>query len=147
MSGAITQAVIRSLDRAAAVLGHGSKRPAHLQQGTRGEEAAYFHLRELGYVMVARNYRSPRRKGELDLVGYDGETLCFIEVKTRRSKGLVPAEMQVDLAKQRELQAMAREYLARCRRESAYRFDVISVYAANAAAPEFHLIKDAFPIR
>ena len=42
----------------------------------------------LGYVMVARNYRSPRSRSELDLVGWDGDTLCFIEVKTRTTRAI-----------------------------------------------------------
>jgi len=36
-----------------------------------GEEEAYFYLRKLGYVMVARNYRSARRQGEIDLIGWE----------------------------------------------------------------------------
>jgi putative endonuclease len=60
-------------------------RPAHQQTGRRGEEAAYFFLRKLGYVMVARNYRTPRRRGEIDLIGWDDDVLCFVEVKTRTS--------------------------------------------------------------
>lgn len=50
----------------------------------RGETFAYWYLRQLGYVFVAKNY-TPRggAKGELDLVGYDGETLAFVEVRTR----------------------------------------------------------------
>jgi Holliday junction resolvase-like predicted endonuclease len=51
--------------------------------GVRGETYAYWHLRHLGYVLIARNYRSPEDHAELDLVGYDGDTLAFIEVKTR----------------------------------------------------------------
>jgi Holliday junction resolvase-like predicted endonuclease len=51
--------------------------------GVRGETYAYWHLRRLGYILIARNYRSPEDRAELDLVGYDGETLAFIEVKTR----------------------------------------------------------------
>jgi len=51
--------------------------------GVRGETYAYWHLRRLGYVLIARNYRSPGDHAELDLVGYDGETLAFIEAKTR----------------------------------------------------------------
>ena len=45
------------------------KGPAHQQTGRRGERDAYFYLRKLGYVMVARNFRSPRRRGEIDLIG------------------------------------------------------------------------------
>ena len=55
-----------ALDATAALLGASSKQPLSHQTGARGEEEAYFHLRKLGYVMVARNFRSPRRRGEID---------------------------------------------------------------------------------
>ena len=64
------------------------KDPGHLFTGRRGEEEAYFHLRQLGYVMVARNYRSARSRSELDLVAWDDATLCFIEVKTRTTRAI-----------------------------------------------------------
>ena len=51
--------------------------------GIRGETYAYWYLRRHGYTGVARNFRSPSVKGEIDLVGYDGKVLAFVEVKTR----------------------------------------------------------------
>ena len=54
--------------------------------------------------------RSARRKGEVDLIGWEGDTLCFIEVKTRSSREFRPAEASVDFEKQRELRIMSREY-------------------------------------
>src|SRR5271168_5610508 len=51
--------------------------------GVRGETYAYWYLRRHGYVLVARNFTSPGLKGEIDMVGYDGATLAFVEVKTR----------------------------------------------------------------
>ena len=51
--------------------------------GTCGEEDAYFHLRKLGYTMVARNFRSRLLPGEIDWIGWDHDVLCFIEVKAR----------------------------------------------------------------
>src|SRR6202044_2663582 len=51
--------------------------------GVRGETYAYWYLRRHGYVLVARNFTSPGLKGEIDMVGYDGPTLAFVEVKTR----------------------------------------------------------------
>lgn len=146
MRGDITKKVLRTLDRAAALLGRGTARAPHLTTGVRGEEEAYFHLRQLGYVMVARNFRSPRRKGEVDLIGWEGDTLCFVEVKTRRSLNFIPAEAAVDRDKQRELRIMAREYAHRLKQPPAYRFDVISVYL-EGAAPQFRLIRNAFAAR
>src|SRR3984885_4397540 len=51
--------------------------------GIRGETYAYWYLRRHGYILVARNYTLSGMKGEIDMVGYDGQTLAFVEVKTR----------------------------------------------------------------
>ncbi len=146
LSGRLTKSVVRALDAV------GSRLPLrraataeHLITGRFGEEEAYFYLRRDGYVMVARNYRSPRRRGELDLVGWDGEVLCFIEVKTRTTRNVKPAEAAVDAAKQQELAAMARDFLRRVPGNPAYRFDVVSVYCENRhAPPDITLFKNAF---
>ena len=148
MSGRVTHALVRGLEWLAARFPQFSataELPAHQLTGRRGEEDAYFYLRRLGYLMVARNYRSPRRKGEIDLIGWDGDVLCFVEVKTRTSHDVKPAEAAVDGAKQRELGVMAREYLQRLRYTPTWRFDVLSVYyEEKSALPEFELFKNAF---
>ena len=55
--------------------------------GVRGEEDAYFHLRNLGYVMVARNFRSPRCRGEIDLIGWDADVFVLLKLRHgRRTK-------------------------------------------------------------
>jgi putative endonuclease len=138
----IVQTIIRTLDR----LSPAKQRAAHLYTGERGEEAAYFHLRKLGYVMVARNYRSPRRRGEIDLIGWDKDELCLIEVKTRSSKDFIPAEVAVDADKQHDLREVAREYLRKVPGEPKTRFDIVSVYFENPDKPEFTLFKNAFPM-
>jgi Holliday junction resolvase-like predicted endonuclease len=51
--------------------------------GIRGETSAYWYLRRHGYVLVARNYHSPGIKGAIEMIGYDGHVLAFVEVKTR----------------------------------------------------------------
>jgi putative endonuclease len=135
------------MDSAARLLGRRDARAAHLQTGERGEEAAYFHLRKMGYTIVARNWRSPRRRGELDLVGWHDDVLCFIEVKTRTSRGLVPAEASVDAEKQRDLRAVAKEYLLRAKPDAASRFDVVSVYFEEHKPAEINVIRDAFQMR
>ncbi|MBI2682508.1 MAG: YraN family protein [Acidobacteriales bacterium] len=148
MSGRLTHALIRTLDRAAVFLGRVDARPGRHITGARGEEEAYFFLRRLGYMMVARNYRSARRKGEIDLIGYDGDTLCFIEVKTRAADALISAEAAVDFEKQRDLSRVAREYLHRVRPATKFRFDVVTVYNdAGADTPRLALLKDAFTIK
>jgi putative endonuclease len=100
----------------------------HLRVGLKGEEEAYFELRRKGYIMVARNFRSPRCHGEIDLIGWDGDVLCFIEVKTRTSKDVKTAEAAVDRHKRREIAEMAREYLRKTPPLCQWRFDIVSVY-------------------
>lgn len=56
------------------------------QRGVRGKTFAYWYLRRHGYVFVARNFVPRGAKGEIDLVGYDGETLAFVEVRTRTAR-------------------------------------------------------------
>jgi putative endonuclease len=115
--------------------------------GTRGEDAAYFYLRRLGFVMVARNWRSPRHRGELDLVGWDGDVLCFIEVKTRTTRAVAPAEAAVDEEKRRDLGAVARDYRRRVKGSPTLRFDIVSVYYdTEKNSPDITLFKNAFPM-
>src|SRR5437870_9002384 len=138
---AMLQKLLKILDR----FSPAKQRAAHLYTGERGEEAAYFHLHKLGYVMVARNYRSPRRRGEIDLIGWDKDELCFIEVKTRSSKEFMPAEAAVDGEKQHDLREVAREYLRKAPGDPVTRFDVVSVYF-EGGEPEIMLFKNAFPL-
>ncbi|HZU22816.1 MAG TPA: YraN family protein [Terriglobales bacterium] len=139
-----TRAAIAALDWLAARVGH-SAGPAHLQRGRSGEDHAYFYLRKLGYTMVARNYRSPHQNGEIDLIGWDGDVLCFIEVKTRSTRQVAPAEAAVDEAKRRNLQRVAGDYLRRLRQQPAFRFDVVSIYCENKGTrTEVTLFRDAF---
>ena len=137
-----TRLTLRAFDSIAKFLPGKTGDPRHLT-GRRGEEAAYFYLRRQGYVMIARNYRSPRSRSELDLVGWDGGALCFIEVKTRKERDFVPAEAAVDAEKQRDLSRVAREFLRKVKGEPPVRFDVASVYLAGGEA-EIELFKDAF---
>ncbi len=147
MPGRLTKLAVRVLDGAAKLALRPPAGAPHLETGRRGEEEAYFHLRRLGYVMVARNYRSPRRHGEVDLIAWDDGVLAFVEVKTRTTRAVMPAEAAVDAEKQRDLALVAREYLRRVPGSPAVRFDVVSVYLEEGAgAPEIILFKNAFPM-
>ncbi len=149
MQGRVVGAVVGALDKAARLLKRNqADTPAHLTTGAAGEEAAYFHLRRQGYVIVARNWRSPRRRGEMDLVGWDGDVLCFIEVKTRSTRDVKPAEAAVDERKRRDLAAVASDFLRRIsRKPPAWRFDIVSIYyERGSASPQITLFKNAFPM-
>ena len=144
MSGSLTRLALRALDSAARILPKKKIRPEHLETGRRGEEEAYFFLRRQGYVIVARNYRSPRSRSELDLVAWEGETLCFVEVKTRTTRDVKPAEAAVDAEKQRDLGGVAREFLRKVKGNPPCRFDIVSVYFEGNGKSEITLFKDAF---
>ena len=144
MSGKLTRLALRALDSAARILPRKDSGPEHLHTGRRGEEEAYFYLRQHGYVIIARNYRSPRSRSELDLVGWEGGTLCFVEVKTRAARDMMPPESAVDPEKQRDLAGVAREFLRKMPGNPPYRFDIVSVYLLARQQPEITLFKDAF---
>jgi putative endonuclease len=125
-------------------------KPDHLLTGERGEDHAFFHLMSLGYTIVARRWVSARVKGDLDLVGWDGDTLVVFEVKTRTARDLFPAEVAVNPAKQKQLRRLTAAWLAqlpaRHRGRVPVRFDVVSVYLVTDE-PEFEHILGAFPYR
>jgi putative endonuclease len=144
VSGKLTHFTLRALDAAARMLPRKESGPQHLQTGRRGEEEAYFYLRRQGYVIIARNYRNSRSRSELDLVAWEGETLCFVEVKTRTTRDVKPAEAAVDAEKQRDLGRVVREFRRKVKGDPPYRFDVVSVYFEDGKEPEITLFKDAF---
>jgi len=126
--------------------------PQHLLTGQRGEDEAYFRLRQLGYTVVARRWRSERLRGDLDLVAWDGDTLVVFEVKTltaaNREEAFRPAEWQVDSEKRRMLRRMAAAYRRqipeRWRDQVRTRFDVMGVYLQTGAEPLFEHFRAAF---
>jgi putative endonuclease len=126
----------------------GTGRPAHLELGRRGEEAAFFYLRRRGYTVVARDWRSGKVRGDLDLVAWEGDTLCFIEVKTRTSRNVATAESAVDHDKTRVLRRMARQYLLAVPDTPDHvRFDVLSIYYEAQKAADVQLFRGAFEWR
>ena len=112
--------------------------------GRAGEEAAYWYLRGKGFIMVGRNYRARGSHKEIDLIGWEGDTLVFVEVKTRGPETLVAPEAAVDREKERLLITAAREYRRQARRLSApIRFDIVSVLASPGEMHVEHF-RDAF---
>ena len=123
------------------------RKGAARKAGIRGETYAYWYLRRQGYVFVARNYMPRGAKGELDLVGYDGETLAFVEVRTRTVREEMTAlpELSITTDKQRALVRTAQRFLAeRHIGERPCRFDVLAIDNHPGHPPEVRLHKDAF---
>lgn len=143
----IPELITAALERIALFFRHPRGGPEHLRTGSKGEDVAYYFLRRQGYTIIARNWRAKGRKGEIDLIGWEGNTLCFVEVKTRSSHAVMPAEAAVDRAKQFELRRMAALFLRSRRPRPHSRFDVVSIYLIAGAAPEIELFKDAFSWR
>ena len=79
-------------------------------------------------------------------MGWDGATLCFIEVKTRTARNMLPAEAAVDTEKQRDLSRVAREFLRKIKGDPPFRFDIVSVYFEAGLAPDIELFRNAFAI-
>jgi putative endonuclease len=129
--------------------GSGDAKLRARQTGVRGETYAYWYLRRHGYVFIARNYTAPGIKGEIDLIGYDGPVLVFVEVKTRTVRPddppLTKPEEAVTAEKRRNLSRMARQFLAeKGLREAQCRFDVLAIESQSGQRPTVRLHKAAF---
>jgi putative endonuclease len=116
---------------------------AAIALGISGENLACDALLRQGYAILARRYRT--RVGEIDIVARDGETLVFVEVKTRTSEEYgVPAEA-VTWRKQRRLVTMAKWYLSEQRLHGRLcRFDVATVLCRRGFVPVVEVVKNAF---
>jgi putative endonuclease len=119
----------------------------HLRTGERGEEAAFFYLRRKGFTVVAQRWNDGPLPGDLDLIAWQGDMLCFIEVKTRTSIEVATASSAVDKNKRRILRRLARLYLRKLPDDAARpetRFDIIVVYELPGKPRELRLIPGAF---
>lgn len=134
----------RLLRAAVRYLGKGGDARSNPTLGAQGEDIAYWYLRERGFTMVARNYRSAGGRGEVDLIGWEEGTLVFVEVKTRESAEVRRAEDAVNQEKRRHLVAAARDYRRRARIQAPYRFDVVSVYPRAAGDAVVEHFREAF---
>ena len=146
---ALLQRAFSMLDSLARRRSH-QKAPAHLATGTQGEDAAVFHLLNKGYNVVARRWSARKLRGDVDLIAWQGELLCFFEVKTRTSRDLTPAHVAVDQHKRRILRSLARAYLRQLPRNASatarpnLRFDVIAVYLIPGREPEIEHYENSF---
>ena len=131
------------------VLAAGKHAVKHKQAlGKRGEDLTASLLARRGYIILERNYKAPR--GEVDLIAVDGDTLAFIEVKTRSTGAFGEPQLAVQPAKRRRIIRGALHYLGRrCDRVEGLKFrcDVAAVRLPDGAGrPEIELIKNAFSL-
>ena len=111
--------------------------------GERGEDLAAKHLKRCGYTVLERNV--VLGKYELDIIAREGDTVAFVEVKTRRSADPVDPQENVHREKRRRIRAAARRYIQREDRDDVYyRFDIVTVVLPEKGRPEIELIRDAF---
>jgi putative endonuclease len=144
VTASLLERLLAKLDAASAKLGRARSHPSHLAVGIRGEEAAFFYLRRQGYIVTARSWRSHRYAGDIDLIGWDGDCLCFIEVKTRTTREVASAESAVDESKRKTLRKMARHYLRQLPAPPTIRFDVLAIYFEAGKQADLTLFKGAF---
>lgn len=96
--------------------------------GKRGEDLAHRYLQRQGYTIIGRNYRTRGGTAEVDLIARDGDTVVFVEVKTRATDRFGAPDEAVDRAKREKIVRAAAEFLYRteCDRDRI-RFDIVSV--------------------
>ena len=116
----------------------------HIDLGRRGEEFALAYLQRHGFRIVGTNFALPvgrNRVGttvvaEIDIVAYEADVLCFIEVKTRASSWFAEPEVNVDLRKRRQIARAARAYRRMFGLEKArYRYDVVTLVIPEDLRP------------
>ena len=124
-----------------------------IELGKLGEQYAAAYLEQLGYRFVAANFTLPVGRNlrgsvvnaEIDLIAYDQNTLCFIEVKTRTSDWFAPPQANVDLRKRRQIARAARAYRRLFDLEDdPYRFDVVTVVLDDSELPQVDLLRNFF---
>jgi putative endonuclease len=111
--------------------------------GMRGEDEATRLLKNKGYKILDRNYRC--RFGEIDIVAREGDTIAFVEVKTRGSEDFGSPKEALDTRKRRHITRASMDYLNRHRRsgDAHIRFDVVTVEKKGDRFV-LELIKNAF---
>jgi len=119
--------------------------------GALGEAYAAAYLDKLGYRIVAANFTLPVGRNlrgaiinaEIDLIAYDGDTLCFVEVKTRSSDWFAPPEVNVDLRKRRQITRAARVYRQMLGiKNDPHRYDVVTVIIDDDSTPQIELLRN-----
>jgi putative endonuclease len=119
--------------------------------GQLGEAYAAAYLEQIGYRLVAANFTLPVGRNlrgavvnaEIDLVAYERNTLCFVEVKTRASDWFAPPQVNVDLRKRRQITRAARAYRQMLGiKTDPYRYDVVTVVLDTDRTPQIELLRN-----
>jgi len=115
-----------------------------LDLGRQGETLALKKIKSIGYECIASNYRCPL--GEVDLIAKDGDTIVFIEIKTRKGRSLGYAKEAIHARKRRQISKVALAFLKNNGLlGNKARFDVIAIQMGEGGA-EIELVKNAFDL-
>jgi putative endonuclease len=112
--------------------------------GIEGEELAVKFLKKKGYKIIAKNHKN--YVGEIDIIAKDGETVVFVEVKTRADDSFGYPFEAVHRRKIQKLKNLALLYLKKQGKELPVRFDVLSIFCMDNGKKEIEHIKDAFEV-
>jgi putative endonuclease len=115
---------------------------SHNELGKWGEDVAADYLLHQGYTILERDWKSGHR--DLDIIALDGDTVVFVEVKTRRNRLFTDPESAVDYQKIRHLQQAANHYIKYRNIGQEVRFDIITVVGTMNDNYDVDHIKDAF---
>jgi len=119
------------------------RKAAHLERGASGEKLACRFLKRNGYKILYRNFRG-RSGGEIDIVSRDGDTLVFVEVKTRSSEDFGRPFEAIRSDQRRRISRGALAWLRLLDNpDILFRFDVVEV-VTTGAEPRVELIRNAF---
>ena len=117
--------------------------PEHIQMGMWGEELATAYLRDKGYIILERDWHSAHR--DIDIIALEGDTIVFVEVKTRRNRDFGDPLQAIDFNKRHHLQQAINHYIKSHKTDRPYRLDVITIVGEmGGAMPEITHIED-FP--
>jgi putative endonuclease len=112
--------------------------------GIEGENVAVKFLEKKGYRIIRRNYKT--HIGEIDIIAQDGNTIVFVEVKTRGNESFGKPFEAVNKRKRQKLKNLALLYLKNQGMEFPVRFDVLSIFYSDKGKKEIEHIKDAFEV-
>jgi putative endonuclease len=115
---------------------------SHNEIGALGEQIALEYLLERKYQILETNWVCGHK--EVDIIAKDGDTIVFVEVKTRHSTCLVEPEATVDVYKQRHLIWAANSYVNRYQYDNDVRFDIIAIVIDKNNEKRIEHIEDAF---
>ena len=116
----------------------------NLRKGLRFEDLARSYLGKQGLHLVESNYRC--RFGEIDLIMLDADSLCFIEVRFRKSLNFGGASASITPAKQRRIIKASLFYLSAHRQlmQQALRFDALLIQQQKDGSLDYNWIQNAF---